>query len=462
MAITIRDKMNEVKDALKAEGRKFKGIVFSTNDDDLAGVNDQLIQVVAEGVAEFNQENPAIAKISMTEREKFETDTVVERECPICGHQVNALFHKCDNTLLEVILDLPPSAGALKPQIFCSAAEVAIAAITSIDVNTAGTDASNIAWHVGQTLYADGIGNVVQKLGTIISFVQYGERRRYTFASFTTTAIIAAGAKIWVDTQRQIRYLIEASRIVDWSGALKPVARDPATPYKHHKANWSLGDKLIADFRDGLWPGRYSFEEWDKHGGQKCEENARRADYRSADWFFGPLKSNFIGELSRVSVKLVKWTSCDKFHSRSWYQGNVLKDIFLPAPSHCPTPLMCLYNQGALGLDLSFVTHIFLLEPIQDAGLLEQIISRAHRIGCKGPVHVITLLVWQTGMNHSIQQQISKICDHCYKSFNNGTSADDHMKVCHRNPVNVDQVPRFTLRKIFQEIKPPVVVVPKQ
>ena len=108
-----------------------------------------------------------------------------------------------------------PSAGGLEPQTFCNATLVATAtAITFIDVNTAGTDAapapatntiqaltdfSNIAWQVGQTLYANGTGNVVQALGIITAVSSVGGRCRYTFASFTTTAIIAVDAKMWVD-----------------------------------------------------------------------------------------------------------------------------------------------------------------------------------------------------------------------------------------------------------------------
>ena len=119
---------------------------------------------------------------------------------------------------------------------------------------------------------------------------------------------------------------------------------------------------------------------------------------------------------------------------------------------------MCLYNQGSHGLDLSFVTHIFLLEPIRDAGLLEQIISRAHRIGVKQEVRVVTLHVWQT------QDHVDPphICDHCYETFESEVIADEHIDSCSRNPQNKDQIPHFTLRKLFLETQPPVVVEQKQ
>ncbi len=108
-----------------------------------------------------------------------------------------------------------PVAGASAAKTFCNATAVATAtAITHIDVNTETTDAapaagtntiqalqdfSNIAYQVGQTLYAEGDGNVVQPLGTITTITSVANRCRYSFATFTTTAAISAGAKIWAD-----------------------------------------------------------------------------------------------------------------------------------------------------------------------------------------------------------------------------------------------------------------------
>ncbi|KAL8144420.1 hypothetical protein V2J09_017452 [Rumex salicifolius] len=46
---------------------------------------------------------------------------------------------------------------------------------------------------------------------------------------------------------------------------------------------------------------------------------------------------------------------------------------------------------AALGLDLSFVSHVFLMEPIWDKSMEEQVISRAHRMGATRPIHVETL-----------------------------------------------------------------------
>ncbi|XP_022945298.1 F-box protein At3g54460-like isoform X3 [Cucurbita moschata] len=58
-------------------------------------------------------------------------------------------------------------------------------------------------------------------------------------------------------------------------------------------------------------------------------------------------------------------------------------------------------GSAALGLDLSFVTHVFLMEPIWDRSMEEQVISRAHRMGAVRPIHVETLV-----MRETIEQQM--------------------------------------------------------
>jgi SNF2 family DNA or RNA helicase len=54
-----------------------------------------------------------------------------------------------------------------------------------------------------------------------------------------------------------------------------------------------------------------------------------------------------------------------------------------------------LCQDGSVGLDLSFVTHLFILNPILDAALERQVVSRAHRMGATGPVIVQTVLLWK-------------------------------------------------------------------
>lgn len=58
-------------------------------------------------------------------------------------------------------------------------------------------------------------------------------------------------------------------------------------------------------------------------------------------------------------------------------------------------------RHGAVGLDLSFVQYIFLLEPVWDRANELQIISRAHRIGCKHDIFV-ERLVMRNSVEHGM------------------------------------------------------------
>lgn len=60
-------------------------------------------------------------------------------------------------------------------------------------------------------------------------------------------------------------------------------------------------------------------------------------------------------------------------------------------------------KHGGVGLDLSFVRYIFLLEPVWDASVELQIISRAHRIGCKHDIVVERLV-----MRNSVEEAMLK------------------------------------------------------
>ena len=55
--------------------------------------------------------------------------------------------------------------------------------------------------------------------------------------------------------------------------------------------------------------------------------------------------------------------------------------------------ILLLPADGSTGLDLSFATHLFMLERIKDPALESQIVSRAHRMGATGPVQVQLLQV---------------------------------------------------------------------
>ncbi|GMH42988.1 hypothetical protein BSKO_10910 [Bryopsis sp. KO-2023] len=62
-------------------------------------------------------------------------------------------------------------------------------------------------------------------------------------------------------------------------------------------------------------------------------------------------------------------------------------------------------DSGAVGLDLSMASWVFLMEPLADKSLEEQIVSRAHRMGAKQKVNVEVL-----AMRGSAEEQLLKIC----------------------------------------------------
>jgi hypothetical protein len=63
-------------------------------------------------------------------------------------------------------------------------------------------------------------------------------------------------------------------------------------------------------------------------------------------------------------------------------------------------------ESGALGLDLSFVNYVFLMEPIENKSLEEQVISRAHRMGATRNVNVEVI-----AMRNSIEESILQECE---------------------------------------------------
>jgi len=82
------------------------------------------------------------------------------------------------------------------------------------------------------------------------------------------------------------------------------------------------------------------------------------------------------------------WKRCggpNFYHS--WHGNKILRK----SPWHIieeDASVLLLEEEGSTGLDLSFATHIFLLERLHDPALRNQIISRAHRMGATGPVQV--------------------------------------------------------------------------
>ncbi|KAF8821998.1 hypothetical protein IE077_001236, partial [Cardiosporidium cionae] len=60
------------------------------------------------------------------------------------------------------------------------------------------------------------------------------------------------------------------------------------------------------------------------------------------------------------------------------------------------TVLLLGTNLGAHGLDLSCATHVFILDPLVDPNIEQQVISRAHRMGALRTVHVEVFILKDT------------------------------------------------------------------
>eukprot|EP01084_Bolivina_argentea_P047718 87946_1 len=73
--------------------------------------------------------------------------------------------------------------------------------------------------------------------------------------------------------------------------------------------------------------------------------------------------------------------------------------------------VLLLGKDGSHGLDLSFSTHLFLLEGVWNSSLESQIVSRAHRMGATGSVKVIQLI-----MKDTIEEQMQRLAERVQES----------------------------------------------
>ncbi|CDF34279.1 unnamed protein product [Chondrus crispus] len=85
-------------------------------------------------------------------------------------------------------------------------------------------------------------------------------------------------------------------------------------------------------------------------------------------------------------------------------------------------------KHGSVGLDLSFVQYIFLLEPVWDASMELQIISRAHRIGSKRDIYV-ERLVMKGSVEHELLQDLDSETQIGLEKFGGARSHEDLSRV---------------------------------
>lgn len=85
-------------------------------------------------------------------------------------------------------------------------------------------------------------------------------------------------------------------------------------------------------------------------------------------------------------------------------------------------------KHGSVGLDLSFVQYIFLLEPVWDASMELQIISRAHRIGSKRDIYV-ERLVMKGSVEHEMLQELDSETQIGQETFGGARGLEDLSRV---------------------------------
>eukprot|EP00903_Cladosiphon_okamuranus_P012127 g11378.t1 len=102
--------------------------------------------------------------------------------------------------------------------------------------------------------------------------------------------------------------------------------------------------------------------------------------------------------------------------------------------------VLLLGKKGAHGLDLSFVTHMFLMDQIWDRSLETQVVARANRMGAKGSVSVVQLI-----MKDTMEQEL-----HSY------VNSDKSKK-----PVTVTTDPNAAAASPGASGRPPAVGLPK-
>ena len=403
--------------------RPIKAVVYSHNKNNLLSVTEQLYRLTSpENIAEL-YDTADIGDMG-AELSRFRHGFKEIRTCPICNRPNDLdiklrFFDRCQNTLLEVV-------------------------VLSNDEDVGNDDASENSLFSSDDSYDSG-------------------RRR-------------CGQRFLIEPERICRALSQGE------GGNVNVAKlggEPLSSYGKHQRFWSVGDVLEVDIRDPhpLLARRIDEQQWELYGSKKCKKLAQSDDYFGYDWYFGPFPPVESGK-ERIIVKLAKWQRCGQFHNPTrWYQGPRLGDSQIERVQE-DVFILSLDAGLSHGLDLSFVTHMFLLETISDAALLEQVTSRAHRLGATGPVTVDTVFCWfkvasdiqaaiDTAENDSsltrkcMQEEKRRIlkavvCEHCFREFGSASQADAHAKTnCARNPENMVGLDPFHVSSVYHELKPP-------
>ena len=253
------------------------------------------------------------------------------------------------------------------------------------------------------------------------------------------------------------RFLIEPERITStFNVPEQRMGEETLSSYSKSSKFWRVGDILEVNVRDPhpVLALRKSEDTWADWGSGECRELAASQSHLGPEWYMGPLPEAEGGGTYCV-VELVKWQKCCQFHGK-WYSGPRLIDMPVEKVEE-DVFILSLDASLATGLDLSFVTHMFLLEAIDDAAILEQVTSRAHRLGATGPVLIDTVnTFWKLPaeteealegtaskssfseentisaspakqLEHDKERTLRKVvCSFCYRQFESIAKAEEH------------------------------------
>ena len=61
----------------------------------------------------------------------------------------------------------------------------------------------------------------------------------------------------------------------------------------------------------------------------------------------------------------------------------------------------------------------------------------------------------QISSNEEQKRTSTAICEHCYRSFDNMTLAEEHEIRCDRNPESSAEVSLFHLSSVYRDLRPP-------
>lgn len=363
--VNLHEKMRRASTSLKPseqellfKARRPKAIVFSQHKNDLQGVGHFLYMMLGD-----NDVCEHIGQYSSAELSRFRHSKRKFRVCPLCGNSNSITSGDCcDKVLLLVEYQdvVPPpmptttaaaTSGATSSSSSSSSAPSSSASNSSSSASSSSTSVFSMSDQV-ESVVAFPAGHGYRSAGG--HYVGHCLCSRHGCFSGSCTGYRNPFYRLHQQETHPNYALINESDVVGYLPGL-PFQLNQEVFVTSAPGQGPRPDLLNIDdaATPKLWFGG-------RRGGRATIRQWRRCGGRSAD--------------------------------HSWHGNKVLPDVPWTVEEE-KASVMLLLPDGSTGLDLSFATHIFLLERIHDPALKSQIVSRAHRVGATGPVLVSLLQV---------------------------------------------------------------------